>query len=257
MSYDLRLCLPEEGRSKEEIATADVEESPDVSADSKRRRRRLAEALVSSISQFSADEDGSDDSGIELAAFFNGVPLQILIGADEVGMNVPYGSSANAARDALAAMFRCATIVEREGGFFTYDPQLGRVLDLSRDFDNVLDSYGRVSARAVRPQPVISGRVARFFPKELDRLPYLLRWLVLSATALALIYAIMLFTRGTGAETLTLVPMALWIVVKLLVLDPARLRALGWPSHLTFISLFPPAGLFLQLLLFFLSSRIR
>jgi hypothetical protein len=38
-------------------------------------------------------------------------------------------------------------------------------------------------------------------------------------------------------------------------LDPARLRAIGWSPALTLVSLFPPAGLFLQVMLFALSTR--
>jgi hypothetical protein len=35
--------------------------------------------------------------------------------------------------------------MEREGGFFTYDPQIDRVLDLQKDFEASLGCYDRVS----------------------------------------------------------------------------------------------------------------
>jgi hypothetical protein len=35
--------------------------------------------------------------------------------------------------------------LEREGGFFTYDPQVERVLDLRTDFELSLGCYDRVS----------------------------------------------------------------------------------------------------------------
>jgi hypothetical protein len=36
-------------------------------------------------------------------------------------------------------------IIEREGGFFTYDPQVERVLDLRKDFELSLGCYDRAS----------------------------------------------------------------------------------------------------------------
>jgi hypothetical protein len=35
--------------------------------------------------------------------------------------------------------------LERQGGFFTYDPQVERVLDLRKDFELSLGCYDRVS----------------------------------------------------------------------------------------------------------------
>ncbi len=267
MSYDLRLCLREEGRSPEEVATREVEEVAAPSPDDQHRALHLATILSAAFPQFTrtdiADAPGEPAREavrtLELTSPEGGTGLQITLSAREAGLSLPYHAHPDQGRAAVAEMWRCAQILEQEGGFFTYDPQLGRVLDLAKDHDEALAvfAYGRERLlQAIAPLPP-SKRPLPLFPPELDRLPYLLRWLGLLAAALALMYVIFLATRTTSAEALIFVPAAAWLLVKILVIDPARLRAIGWPPALTFISLFPPAGLFLQLLLFFLSSRLR
>lgn len=46
MSYDLRLCLPQPGRSAEEIATADIVEPTFLTEATKERNQRLLDLLV-------------------------------------------------------------------------------------------------------------------------------------------------------------------------------------------------------------------
>lgn len=202
--------------------------------------------------------EGVDDPPIiELTALEDGTCLQITIADREIGMSIPYGCGPDCARKALAAMWRCAEIVEREGGYFTYDPQAGRVLDLSQDFEFIVATYRRANERVERGMAVRvpAERSRLIFPGELDRLPYLLHWLGLTTVALASIFVIVNLAGGTRAELVVFVPVVAWFVAKILFIDPARLRAIGWSPALTFLSLFPPAALFLQLLLFFLSSR--
>lgn len=274
MSYDLSLFLPEEGRSQIEIATSDSLESSKArfSGDAQ-RRQRLATALLAAMPGLvrtdaaspgnseckdASDGEGVDDQNIiELTALDDGTCLQITIADREVGISVPYGHGPDQAREALAAMWRSAGIVEREGGYFTYDPQAGRVVDLAQDFEFILATYRSANDQVAQgmAERVSAEHPRLIFPRKLDRLPYLLHWLVLSAVALGLIFVIVNLTRGTRAELLVFVPVAAWLVAKILVIDPARLRAIGWSPPLTFLSLFPPAALFLQLLLFFLSSR--
>jgi hypothetical protein len=274
MSYDVSLFLPEEGRSRVEIATSDSMETSEggFSGDAQ-RLQCLAAALLAAMpglvrtdaasAEYSECEDAPDGEGvddsriIELTALEDGTRLQITITDREIGISIPYGRGPDYARKALAAMWRCAEIVEGEGGYFTYDPQAGRVLDLSQDFEFILATYRRANERVERGmvERMPSERLRLIFPGELDRLPYLLHWLGLSVAALGLIFVIVNLTRGTRAELLVFVPVAAWFLAKILVIDPARFRAIGWSPALTFLSLFPPAALFLQLLLFFLSSR--
>lgn len=274
MSYDLNLFLPEEGHSRIEIATSDKLETSEArfSGDA-RRLQRMATALLAAMpglvrtdaasaenSEYKEAPHGAgvaDPPIIELSALDDATCLQITITDREVGISVPYGHGPDQAREALAAMWRCAGIVEHEGGYFTYDPQAGRILDLAQDFEFIVATYRRANDRVAQGmvERAPPERLRLIFPRKLDRLPYLLHWLGLAAAALGLIFVIVNLTRGTRAELLVFVPVAAWLVAKIFVIDPARLRAIGWSPTLTFLSLFPPAALFLQLLLFFLSSR--
>jgi hypothetical protein len=91
------------------------------------------------------------------------------------------------------------------------------------------------------------------FSKQLSRLPYLYRWLAVSATSAGLFYLILSVTMHSPWESLVLVPAAGWLVVKMLYLDPARLRSIGWSPKASLLTLLPPVAIFLQLLLFLLA----
>ena len=53
--------------------------------------------------------------------------------------------SRNQPRRVFEEIWSYLEIIEREGGFFTYDPQIGRVLDLQKDFEAPLGCYDCVS----------------------------------------------------------------------------------------------------------------
>jgi hypothetical protein len=93
------------------------------------------------------------------------------------------------------------------------------------------------------------------FPEKLDRLPYFYRWLALLGAAALLFYLILLFAMRTKLEALVLVPSVGWFILKIVFLDPSRLRSIGWSPILSVLSLLPPVAIFLQLLLFFLSPK--
>lgn len=275
MSYDLRLCLPLEGRTREEIATSDdLETSPLGLPRGEPRRQSLAVVLMAAMPGLVRTDKEAPGHGedidvpggemvvdppvVELTAVDDASGLQITIADREAGLSVPFGHGPDPARGALAAMWRCAEILEREGGFFTYDQQAGRVLDLARDFELVASLYGRAQERISRRETgdaPADNRPRWIMPSKLDRVPYLLHWLGLTTVTLGLLWGTVLLTRGSRAELLALVPAAAGFIAKMLVIDPARLRSIGWPASLTFLSLFPPAAVFLQLLLFFLSPR--
>jgi hypothetical protein len=76
-------------------------------------------------------------SHIELSERKLWTQIMIFEHAAGIGMH-PGGFSAAKYVEAARFAWDCLELLEREGGFATYDPQLGRVLDLSTDFERVL-----------------------------------------------------------------------------------------------------------------------
>ena len=64
---------------------------------------------------------------------------------DEASVTVPYWHKAGVARQVFEEIWSYLDIIEREGGFFTYDPQIEKVLDLKGDFEASLSCYDKVS----------------------------------------------------------------------------------------------------------------
>ena len=163
MSYDFRLCLPQAGRSREEIATADVEEfgiSDPVPA-KEERKQRISAALIahnpalepfafgfdelSKLQKITVEDAKKKYRHIELNGPDGSNGIQITLFDDEASVTVPYWHEGAAARQVFEEIWSYLQIIEREGGFFTYDQQIGRVLDLERDFESSLGCYDRAS----------------------------------------------------------------------------------------------------------------
>ena len=164
MSYDFRLCLPQAGRSREEIATADEEDlgiSDPVPA-KEERKQRVSAALIArnpalepfafgfnEISKFqniSVDDAKKMYRHIELNGPTEGSNgIQITLFDDEASVTVPFWHHGAAARRVFEEIWSYLEIIEREGGFFTYDPQVERVLDLQKDFEASLSCYDDAS----------------------------------------------------------------------------------------------------------------
>lgn len=164
MSYDFRLCLPQAGRSPEEIATADEEELgvTDPVPAKEERKRRISAALIARnprlepfafgfdeiarLEKITVEEAKKKYRHIELNGPLeesNGI--QITLFDDEASVTVPYWHEGAAARRVFEEIWSYLEIIEREGGFFTYDPQIDRVLDLRRDFEASLGCYAGAS----------------------------------------------------------------------------------------------------------------
>lgn len=276
MSYDFRLCLPRPGRSRAEIATADADDVgiTEPVPVNEERKRRVAQALItrnpafrpfafgfeeiSKLEKITVEEARKKYRHIELNGAEGGNGIQVMLFDYEAAVTVPYWHQDAKARRVFEEIWNYLEIIQREGGFFAYDPQIERVLDLPVDFEASIASYQQVS-RSVHGGTSGQGAKHRsaftVLPEELDRLPYLYRWCALSSVALLLGWVVLLLAGRSRMEALILLPWAGWFICKILWLDPARLRSIGWSPRLTFLSIFPPAALFLQLLLFLLSSR--
>ncbi len=174
MSYDFRLCLPQEGRSSKEIATADAEGL--VIADpvpaKEERKRRVAAALkvrnptlepfafgfeeIAKLEKTCVAEAKKKYRHIELNGPDGGNGIQIMLFDDEASVSVPYWHQGEKARKVFEEIWGYIEVIQLEGGYFTYDPQIDRILDLKADFIAAIECYQRVSG----------GVAARFPQKE-------------------------------------------------------------------------------------------
>jgi hypothetical protein len=64
--------------------------------------------------------------------------IQIFLFDDAAGASFTFSGSAEECTEALRLLWDCLEILESEGGYSTYDPQIGKVLNLSSDFVHVL-----------------------------------------------------------------------------------------------------------------------
>ncbi len=80
---------------------------------------------------------------IELNGPDEGSGIQIELYDDSATVTVPYWHHGTEAEPVFAEIWRYLSVLEGDGGFRTYDPQLERVLDLGRDRAAVLEAYAR------------------------------------------------------------------------------------------------------------------
>jgi hypothetical protein len=171
MSYDFRLCLPQQGKTLEEIALADSEEigagEPDPVKEE--RKRIITEALVAKNPDFEPFALGFEQIAasqgitvedakkkfryIELNGPEDGNGIQVTLFDDEASVTVPYWHKGDRAKSVFEEIWRYLRTIEEKGGCFTYDPQLERILDLNSDFAGVLKFYLRVSVDIAKRLP--------------------------------------------------------------------------------------------------------
>ena len=181
MSYDLRLCLAQSGRSPEEIASSDEADFAisDPIPELEERKQRVATALLQSnpeLTQFNLDfeelaridqitlaEAKSKYRHIELNTPEGSGGIQITIYDTEASVTVPYWHRGPTARRIFHEIWNYLQILEREGNYFTYDPQLERVLNLNTDFDSVLKIYKSVSNQVGDPAQLATTRWWQFW----------------------------------------------------------------------------------------------
>jgi hypothetical protein len=122
----------------------DEEECSVVSDDERAQRRamppsaeqsRLAELLRAKFPKLRVTHASANH--IELTQRALWVQVSIFEDAAGIGMH-PGGFSTTKYIEALRFAWDCLELLEREGGFATYDSQCGRVLDLATDFETVL-----------------------------------------------------------------------------------------------------------------------
>jgi hypothetical protein len=171
MSYDFRLCLPQPGRSREEIATADVEDGviTDPVPEREERKKRIEASLlahnpalepftfefekIAEFERISIEEAKKKHRHIALNGPDGGNGIQIMLFDEEASVTVPYWHQGSPARKVFEEIWIYLEIIEHVGGFFTYDPQIERIIDLREDFEASLASYDRVSRYVAQRLP--------------------------------------------------------------------------------------------------------
>ena len=165
MSYDLALYMVPEGMDPDFAIGALTDRDPaypellELNALSYEKRRVVVAALMEANplleawpahyapdAQPAEDEEGRA-SHVELDAGERGTPVQISISGNQAGLSVAYGHTGEKARETFRDVWRYLEILQRETGYSTYDNQIGRKLDLERDFEDVVGAYSGSSAK--------------------------------------------------------------------------------------------------------------
>ncbi|KAF0245815.1 MAG: hypothetical protein FD180_1289 [Planctomycetota bacterium] len=161
MSYDLHLFRPQPGKDLTEAALASLEDDSENASpgakdpEGEKRKKAMSEALRKAnpgLSEFK-DEEEADALGeaaeearrqwqpIELNGPDDGNGIQITLYDDTAAVTVPYWHKEQAARRVMGEIWEYLEVLQSQGGFRTYDPQIEKVLDLAADRDAVLGAY--------------------------------------------------------------------------------------------------------------------
>jgi hypothetical protein len=169
MSYDLHLIPARAGTPPLSAARALIEQdegeiNPGPAVPEKEARKaRLADALKRANPQLVAFEFGYSTIAaqegiseaearqryrhIELNGPEDGSGVQITLTDDTVHVAVPYRHQPPAAAAVFEEVWQYLAVLDRQGRFAVYDPQLDRILTLVTDRPAVLECYVSVMAR--------------------------------------------------------------------------------------------------------------
>jgi hypothetical protein len=163
MSYDLYLFRPVRGEAPEETVErlffSDSEEinpgSPD--PEKEERKKKIARSLIelnqglrgfqfeyqeiAKMENITKEEAEVRYRHLELNGPDDGKGIQITLFDDQATITVPYWHSGDAARGALDEINRYLELLRRQWGFSVYDPQMECILDTSKHYDEILNSY--------------------------------------------------------------------------------------------------------------------
>jgi hypothetical protein len=71
----------------------------------------------------------------------DGNPIQVTIHAGQAALTMAYWHTGDRARETIREALSYLAVIERETGWTTYDPQIGRRLDLRGDLNEVVSAY--------------------------------------------------------------------------------------------------------------------
>src|SRR5262245_32061824 len=132
-------------------------------AEAEVRKQRLARALIAENPELEPFEfeygeiarfDGISEEEarvryrhVELNGPEKGNGIQITLYDDNASITIPYWHQPDAARLVFGEVWGYLRVLRESGGFFVYDPQLDRVVDLDVDVSDVIRECGRVVAK--------------------------------------------------------------------------------------------------------------
>lgn len=125
---------------------------------------RLANLLTARFPQLRIDHESANH--VELSDDDLWTRISIFENVAGIGMH-PGRFTAAKYVHALQLAWACLELLEREGGFATYDTQVGRVLDLSRDFEVVLATLA--GAAAVKKYREAVARAEQGYEHQLEQ----------------------------------------------------------------------------------------
>ena len=156
MSYDFHLFRPIVGEAPLITAQSVHEKELTLDPNKDQVKRKVAEVLraanrslvefeidheiIASTQKIPIEQARYDYRHIELNVEAKGI--QITLFEDSAAVTVPYWHSDSlVAESVMREIWGYIRIISRETGFFIYDSQLEKIIDLSSDFQSVLEAY--------------------------------------------------------------------------------------------------------------------
>jgi hypothetical protein len=100
-------------------------------------------AEIARVRAFTEAEARAQFRHTELNSPEGDYPIQVIIYANHAFLTVPYWHTGDRAHETMTEAFSYLALLEREAGRIIMDPQIGRVLSLSRDLGEVVTTYER------------------------------------------------------------------------------------------------------------------
>jgi len=173
MSYDFTLFRPKSGVSLEDSVAAlhneqemEAKEGKPLEPSAKGRMDALVAALLAATPDLEVADHTADALGyIELNRKGNQNGIQITVHANSANISVPYWHTKTEAAGVMREIFGYLKVLEKDGGFRTHDPQLGRVLDVDKDVDEALSAYSSTAEKVtsqVRARPELLSKISKY-----------------------------------------------------------------------------------------------